>query len=170
MSVTKLLSISRIRLPLVQVGALAQVGSVLTFLSLPACSGDGEVTDEQADADGSGGEQGSTGGVGSGAGGDSAAAGGDQAVGGAEAAGGAPNTGGSSQGAGGSAIVSCGDATCGPGEYCRAGCNGTGGPVGPPTCAPLPEGCEEDPSCECVCSGFTSFCTPGAEAIQCGCP
>lgn len=67
----------------------------------------------------------------------------------------------------------CGDETCGENQYCRAPCNGTslGGSqsLGGPTCAVLPAFCKETPTCECICGGFTFFCTPGAFVIQCGC-
>ncbi len=80
-------------------------------------------------------------------------------------------TGDSTGGAGGTATgVRCGDTLCAPSEYCQADCNGTGEPLGPPRCQPTPEWCIGDETCECICGGFTQFCTPGAPAIQCGCP
>lgn len=86
-------------------------------------------------------------------------------------AGGSTGTAGAGAGGASSTIVTCGDATCAAGEYCRAPCSGDGegDPTAQPQCTPLPAGCEEDPSCDCVCGGFTLFCTPGDEAIQCGC-
>lgn len=87
-------------------------------------------------------------------------------------AGGAAGTAGSGSGGSGGG-VGCGDRTCGPNEYCQAPCNGVivGGSsaIGPPSCSPMPATCNGVPTCECVCGSFTSFCTPGAHAIQCGC-
>jgi hypothetical protein len=100
-----------------------------------------------------------------------------------ETSGGAGGTGGSSAGAGGATAgaaghaggIACGDETCGPDEYCRAGCSGTilldagPAPVLKPSCAPLPPACNGTPGCECICGPTATFCTPGATQIQCGC-
>ncbi len=50
------------------------------------------------------------------------------------------------------------------------------GPVGPPKCEPVPEGCEDDRSCDCVgdalCTTIASEChnSDGDNAIRCECP
>lgn len=72
----------------------------------------------------------------------------------------------------------CGDRTCGPNQYCRAACSGVGSPSagtggraapGKPTCADLPAACSGVPTCSCICGPTSSFCTPGAAEVQCGC-
>ena len=74
-----------------------------------------------------------------------------------------------SGGAAGAAGIACGTETCAENQYCRAGCNGTGGPVGPPRCWPLPPECVGNATCACICGPTSLFCTPGAPEIQCGC-
>lgn len=88
------------------------------------------------------------------------------AGGGAGGAGGAGTPGG---GAAGSGAVVCGDATCAANQYCRAACTGFGGAFGKPSCADLPAPCSGVPTCACICGGTSSFCTPGAPEVQCGC-
>jgi len=84
-------------------------------------------------------------------------------------------TGGAAGMAGSGGGVACGDETCGPTEYCRAACSGTilldagPPPVLKPSCAPMPAACNGTPSCDCICGTGSTFCTPGAAQIQCGC-
>ena len=90
--------------------------------------------------------------------------------------------------AGGAASgLGCG-ATCGPNEYCRAPCSGTGFgfggttglPMTPPLpgCAPQPAACNGTPTCDCICGpalGYSTWCSTGSKpitsgpAVQCGC-
>jgi hypothetical protein len=134
-------------------------------LLLAACSSDGQSSESgtggAAGGGGSAGTSGSSdvGGSGGGANGGSGGA----AAGHAGSAGATAGSGGTSPG------VSCGGATCGPNQYCRAGCSGTGGPPGDPSCWDLPPACINDPSCECICAPVTFFCTLPGTAIQCGC-
>jgi len=89
------------------------------------------------------------------------------------AAGNATGAAGTSGGGG----VGCGDRTCGPNQYCRAACGvaspsaGAGGrpTPGTPTCRDLPAACSGVPTCSCICGPASSFCTPGAAEVQCGC-
>lgn len=84
--------------------------------------------------------------------------------------GGASGSGGSAAGSGGAPSgVRCGDATCEPGQYCRAACSGIGGDPGPPSCQVLPAECNGVATCECVCGETSNFCEEGAPEIQCGC-
>jgi hypothetical protein len=88
--------------------------------------------------------------------------------------------------AGAASGVGCGGATCGPNEYCRAPCSGTGFgfggttglPMTPPMpfCYPLPAACNGTPTCDCICGlGSTFWCSTGSQpitsgpAVQCGC-
>jgi hypothetical protein len=109
---------------------------------------------------------GGAGGSGGSAAGSGGAAG---STGGASAGAGAAGMSGAGAGAGGAGILTCGDETCGENQYCRAGCNGTGGPPGPPHCTDLPPECVGNATCECICGSTAIFCTPGETAIQCGC-
>jgi hypothetical protein len=76
-------------------------------------------------------------------------------------------------GAAGSGSRACGEQTCGANQYCRAPCSGTGfgggQSLGPATCGVLPPACNGVPSCDCICGSGSSFCTPGAFEVQCGC-
>ena len=146
---------------------MAHFGTCVTVLSLLGCG-----TSDGSDADEATGDESflASGGNGSNGGGGTAAGGDVSTAGGISASGGGQGTGGAGIGGSGGGVNSCGEATCAPGQYCRAGCNGTGGPIGAPSCQAVPTGCENDVTCDCICGGFTSFCTPGAEAIQCGCP
>jgi len=158
------------------------------WLLLCACG-----TEDAADRAPTGGASGSAH-AGSGGSGASTSAGGEENTGGARAgsagesgshvveggSGGATTHGGTAgssgaasggrAGAGGSGIK-CGEEYCSAEEYCRAPCNGVAGytTTSPPSCSELPARCEGTPTCECICGGFTAFCTPGAAAIQCGC-
>ncbi|MES1186972.1 MAG: hypothetical protein ABUL60_24370 [Myxococcales bacterium] len=173
-------------------------GALLAALlsALPRCGG----TDATPDAGASAGH--STGGTqagdaGSAAGGSSGA--GDLAHAGSASSGeaGTSHVGGSAgTSAGGSAGTSAGGAasglgcgaTCGPNEYCRAPCSGTGFgfggttglPMTPPLpgCAPLPAACNGTPTCDCICGpalGYATWCSTGSKpitsgpAVQCGC-
>jgi len=80
-------------------------------------------------------------------------------------------SGGAGAGAGGSVGgLTCGQATCGPNQYCRAACTGFGGAQpGNPSCADMPAACNGVSGCACICGVTASFCTPGAHEVQCGC-
>ena len=115
---------------------------------------------------GAGGGGGASGASGSGA---SMNVGGASGTGGAASGGSGAGFGGATAGAAGSDSFPCGDEMCAPNQYCRAGCNGTGGDPGPPHCANLPEACIGNATCACICGPTALFCTPGAATIQCGC-
>lgn len=127
---------------------LARCVVAFLIIALAGCSED----DSSSNNDAGGAASGGTGGGGAGSSG-----------------GGGAGAGGSSAGAGGSGSVTCGDEMCSADEYCRAGCNGTGGPPGPPRCWPLPAECVGNATCDCICGPTSLFCTPGAPEIQCGC-
>jgi hypothetical protein len=66
--------------------------------------------------------------------------------------------------------TSCGSATCGVNQFCRAPCCGAGDcPPQEPTCTALPEGCEGVASCACICGQGSPFCRDGEPSYQCGC-
>jgi hypothetical protein len=120
---------------------------------------------------GAGGSSGASAGGSSGA-----AAGGSGGVsaggsGGAGAGGSSGGSAGSSSGGMTGRGTTCGDATCGENQYCRAGCCATAGCVpGGPQCEDLPAACDGVPSCQCICgSGSGLFCKEGAPQVQCGC-
>ena len=101
--------------------------------------------------------------------------------------GGAASAGAAGAGAAGAVSgIGCGGATCGPNEYCRAPCSGTGFGFGGttglpmsqpmPACFPLPAACNGTPTCDCICGlGSTQWCSTGSKpitsgpAVQCGC-
>lgn len=87
---------------------------------------------------------------------------------GATSSGGSTTSGGQAGNGGAAATLACGEETCAPNQYCRAGCSGTGGPPGPPRCVDVPPACIDTPTCECVCS-VRYFCVPGSHEFQCGC-
>lgn|GEM_PF-1080205 len=91
---------------------------------------------------------------------------------------GAAGTATAAAGTSGGGGVGCGDRTCGPNQYCRAACSGVAWPSagtggrptpGEPTCAELPAACGGVATCSCICGPTSSFCTPGAAEVQCGC-
>jgi hypothetical protein len=182
-------------------------GALLATLlcALPRCGGTDSTEGPGAPSAGQGaggtqdGDSGSKAGGSSGAG-DVAHAGsssggeaGSSHIGGATSGGAAGATSGGAAGAtsGGAAGAAsgfgCGGATCGPNEYCRAPCSGTGFGFGGttglpmtqpmPSCYPLPAACNGTPTCDCICGfGSTFWCSTGSQpitsgpAVQCGCP
>jgi hypothetical protein len=124
----------------------------------PGTEAEGGASDTEQVAAGSPGASGKDG---SGAG----SSGGSNTGGAGMQGGGGASEGGAGSGSGG---VVCGEQTCGPNQYCRAGCSGIGGPPGPPYCVDVPPWCSDSPTCECVC-GISSFCVPGSLQYQCGC-
>lgn len=150
----------------------------------PFAGSGGTVAGSGGSSAGRGGSVAGSGGSSAGHGGSSAGVGGTRGgpMGGAGSSGAAGTTGGTraEAGDGGRAgaaghAVSCGDETCGADQYCKAACSGTSlldagpPPVLKPSCAPLPAACNGTPSCDCICGPGSTFCTPGAKQVQCGC-
>jgi hypothetical protein len=162
--------------------------------ALPRCGGTSPgTTEEPAPSAGESEGGADAGNAGSKAGGSSGAGGATQAGSASGGAAGAALVGGAGGAAGAGAAgaagavsgIGCG-ATCGPNEYCRAPCSGTGfgfggtagWPMSPPlpSCYPLPAACNGTPTCDCICGAGTTFwCSTGSKpitsgpAIQCGC-
>lgn len=78
---------------------------------------------------------------------------------------------GGSGGTGTSSSFACGTQTCGPAQYCRAGCCATAGCTpGPSQCVDIPTSCSGTISCQCVC-GIPNAppCSVSGKNVQCGC-